>query len=55
MITILQGVGFGSTIIDATFSIYGMVVMAWSIYYLFHSIAPGRLPWTSCGELLYNW
>jgi len=49
----MQGVGWGSTTVNAIFSVYGVLVMAWSIYYLIHSFRPGELPWTSCSEFAF--
>jgi len=45
-----QGVGYGCTIINAIFTIYNVVVMAWSAFYLVRSFYPGPLPWTTCSE-----
>ncbi|KPP56684.1 hypothetical protein Z043_125673, partial [Scleropages formosus] len=46
---LFQGLGFGSQVVVSYSSIYYIIILAWSFFYLFASLS-SKLPWTSCGN-----
>ncbi|XP_071959803.1 sodium- and chloride-dependent GABA transporter 2-like [Antedon mediterranea] len=46
---ILKGVGFAATTISAMLNIYYIIIVSWSLFYLFASFQ-SELPWGECGN-----
>ncbi|XP_076330985.1 sodium- and chloride-dependent GABA transporter 2-like [Tachypleus tridentatus] len=44
---LFKGIGFGTTVICCLSNIYYIIIMAWALLYLFHSLTT-ELPWFSC-------
>ena len=45
------GLGYAMVAVSGIVCIYYNVIMAWALYYMFHSFTTGELPWATCG----NW
>uniref|UniRef100_A0AAX7UVT5 Transporter n=1 Tax=Astatotilapia calliptera TaxID=8154 RepID=A0AAX7UVT5_ASTCA len=46
---LFEGLGYGSQVIVALLNIYYIIVLAWAIFFLFHSFT-WDLPWASCNN-----
>ncbi|KAF3860604.1 hypothetical protein F7725_000859 [Dissostichus mawsoni] len=46
---IFTGIGYASVVIVSLLNIYYIVILAWGLYYLFHSFQP-ELPWAKCKQ-----
>ncbi|XP_018602398.1 sodium- and chloride-dependent GABA transporter 2-like isoform X1 [Scleropages formosus] len=46
---LFQGLGFGTQVVISYSTIYYIIILAWSFFYLFASFS-SELPWASCGN-----
>ena len=45
-----SGIGYASMMIVALLNIYYVVILAWSLFYLFQSFTTEDLPWANCDK-----
>ena len=50
---ITAGIGYGSIALTTILNMYYIVVLAWSLYYMWYSFY-SELPWMQCGEWASN-
>ncbi|XP_075929582.1 sodium- and chloride-dependent creatine transporter 1-like isoform X2 [Petromyzon marinus] len=48
IVPLFTGVGVASMVVVFLSDLYYIVVLAWSLYYLLHSLTTAQLPWTHC-------